>query len=936
MALELDTLILAALAYLTLLVLIAEATERGWVPRRVAEHPWVHALSLGVYATSWSYFGSVGFAEREGLAYLGIYLGATLAGLAVPFVWRPLLALVEARQLGSLADVLAYRYQSPRVGALTTVLLVGGSLPYLALQIRAIVGAVHAVTGATSAWLAPGYALGVAAFAAVFGARHARVRTRHPGLVVAMAVESVVKLLALLGVAYAAVYGVFGSPAALDAWLAAHPEAVETLMAPAREGSWVSLVVLSFAAAYLLPRQFHLAFTEAPSPRALEVSGWLVPAYLWLLTLAVPLVVWAGRMIDPDGSADLHVLQVVAGSPALTVLTFLGGLSASSAMIIVTSLALAGMIQTHLFLPVVRVRWTDLHGGLARLRRALVVGVIAAGAAVLYVLPPAGALADLGLLSFVSIAQLLPPLAGVLYWRRATALGVGLGLFGGNAVWLWLLVAPPSHDPWTWATALSLALNTALFLVGSWLRPPSDEAADAAVVCTTGARGPRLMPPTALDTPALVERLAPIIGHAAAEAEVERARAAHPGDDRAARRARVDRLEANLSGLLGPVIARLAVGDATPTAREVLLEQVRFFEREGAADLRGRAGPVDAVRRWLRQVLEALPLGVAVVARDGEIVLWNEAMQRIGGVPSERAVGRPIAALGGELAHALDEAHRSGERVERVVGGRTLQLLASPLSDGERGWVLLAEDHTEQRALEAQVVHQERLAGVGRLSAGVAHEIGNPLTGILMLARRLARDATTEDVREDAASIAHEAERIHGIVQALVGFSRKDTDTSALADLARVVDDALGLVRLARREHTVVWSVECERPLWVQGDASRLAQVLVNLLSNAAEASPAGAAIEVRAARVAGAVEVAVVDHGAGVPPALRTQIFEPFFTTKPHGRGTGLGLAIAYGLVEAHGGTLRLEDTPGGGATFVVRLPAAAESGAEAAVKRA
>ena len=170
-ALELDTLVLAALAYLTLLVLIAEATERGWIPRRVADHPWVHALSLGVYATSWSYFGSVGFAEREGLAYLGIYLGATLAGLAVPFVWRPLLALVEARQLGSLADVLAYRYQSPRVGALTTVLLVGGSLPYLALQIRAIVGAVHAVSGATSVWLAPGYALFVALFAAVFGAR---------------------------------------------------------------------------------------------------------------------------------------------------------------------------------------------------------------------------------------------------------------------------------------------------------------------------------------------------------------------------------------------------------------------------------------------------------------------------------------------------------------------------------------------------------------------------------------------------------------------------------------------------------------------------------------------------------------------------------------------------------------------------------------------
>ena len=282
------TLVAFGLAYLALLYLIALAADRGWLPERLAVHPVTYALSLGVYATSWTYYGSVGLADRSGYAFLTIYLGLTGAFLLGPRLLAPILTLAREHQLTSVADLLAFRYGGRAAGVTVTLFLVIGILPYVSLQIRAVTESLRVLGGDVPPRLpALGFCLAITGFAILFGARHLSPREKHRGLVVAVAFESAVKLAALLVALFFVVTGVFGSPAGFAAWVQARPEAVAALYAPAREGAWTTFLVLSFAAAFLLPRQYHMTFVEAEHEGQLRTAYWLFPAYLLALNLPI-------------------------------------------------------------------------------------------------------------------------------------------------------------------------------------------------------------------------------------------------------------------------------------------------------------------------------------------------------------------------------------------------------------------------------------------------------------------------------------------------------------------------------------------------------------------------------------------------------------------------------------------------------------------------
>src|SRR5688572_14430422 len=270
MRLELGLLFAAGVGYLVVLFLLAYATERGLIPARLARHPAISTLALGVYASSWSFNGSVGFAKLEGYRFLAIYLGVTLACALTPVIWQRVLSLTREYQLTSLADLFVFRYRGSLVGVLVTLFMLAGSVPYLALEIRAITESVSVLAyGTKPVFIALGFCAMVALFAILFGARHPAQRDRHQGLVVAIAFESVVKLIALLAVGAFAVFGVFDGLGDMNRWVAQHPEALEALQKPVRDAPWGTLLLLSFAAAFLLPRQFHVAFAESPGPRAL-------------------------------------------------------------------------------------------------------------------------------------------------------------------------------------------------------------------------------------------------------------------------------------------------------------------------------------------------------------------------------------------------------------------------------------------------------------------------------------------------------------------------------------------------------------------------------------------------------------------------------------------------------------------------------------------
>jgi Na+/proline symporter len=298
--------------------------------------------------------GSVGFAQTSGFGFLTIYLGVTFAFLLTPILLRPILRLVREYQLTSIADVFAFRYRSQWTGVLVTLFMLVAVLPYLALQIRAVSESMQVLTQETTpAVIGLGFCVLLILFAILFGARHITPREKHEGLVVAIAFESLIKLAALLVVGGFAVFGVFGGFGGLNDWLAAHPQALQSLYEPARNGPWVTLLVLAFAAAFLLPRQFHMTFTENIDPRTLTVASWAFPLFLLALNLAIPPILWAGPAAAPATRPDYYVLGITltSGSSWLPTLAFLGGVSAASAMMIVETLALAAMCLNHLILP---------------------------------------------------------------------------------------------------------------------------------------------------------------------------------------------------------------------------------------------------------------------------------------------------------------------------------------------------------------------------------------------------------------------------------------------------------------------------------------------------------------------------------------------------------------------------------------------------------
>jgi len=970
-AIELWKLFAAAVAYLGLLFLIAYAADEGWLPRRLVRHPLTYALSLGVYATTWSFYGSVGFASTQGYLFLTIYLGVTAAFLLSPVLLAPLLRLVRDYQLTSLADLFAFRYPSRFTGVLVTLFMLAGLLPYISLQIQAVTKSVQILTQeAPPQVLALVFCVTITLFAVLFGARQLTPREKHEGLVVAIAFESLVKLVALLLVGGFAVHGVFGGFGGLERWLAAHPDAAADLMRPVQDGAWSTLLLLAFAAAFLLPRQFHMLFAENIEPASLRTASWAFPAFLLLLNLAIPPVLWAGQAQGLSVSPDYYVLAVAhrEGAVLPTLFAYLGGISAASAMIIVESLALGAMCMNHLALPawlaLRRAPPADLYRWLLWGRRAVIALIIAAGYVTYVAVEHTQGLVQLGLISFVAVTQFLPAVVAMLAWPRATRVGFLAGVTAGMLVWfdtlLWPLLSTgtPDHalsllywlmpmpelERLEYATYWSLGANLALFALGSLLSRPSEQEVAADQACRLDAVLLVSRRPVAGNPAALQAHLEPALGAGAARREVQRGL-----DDLRIgwreKRARQmhflqERVERNLSGLMGPHLARQLVGGleaATPVARGRLVEE----ELERAQSrLSGLAAELNQLQLFHRRILQDLPIGVCSLGPQLDIVSWNTRLAEILGLDDVlgTAVGdlpAPWNTVLGGFARAR-ETHRYKVQVQIGTRSRWLNLhkeVTGARRDGPATCVLLVEDLTDQRRLESEVAHSARLASIGTLASGVAHEIGNPLTGIACLAQNLRDEPDAADRDRALEEILTQTQRIGDILQSLLAFSRAEPETRAFArvDLGLIAEEAIRLVKLSRSGHDRRFENRVPREFWVEGDGPRLTQVLLNLLGNASDASTRGGRVELRASRGVGSITLLVQDWGSGMPESVRERVFEPFFTTKPAGRGTGLGLPLVYSIVADHGGSLAVDSRENDGTTVTVRLPVAPELATQA-----
>jgi len=969
---ELLTLFGAGLVYLILLFLLAYATDQGYLPHRWATHPLVYTLSIGVYATSWTYYGSVGYAANNGFLFLTIYIGATLAFVLSPVLLRPILKLCREYQLTSLADLLAFRYRSQAAGVLVTLFMLIGTLPYIALQIRAVTESLRVLSNEVPPnTIALVFCATLILFGVLFGTRHISPREKHRGLVVAIAFESLVKLVVLLMIGAYALWVVFGGSDGLNQWLAANPTALDALYEPVTASPWTALVFLSFTAAFLLPRQFHMLFAENLNPRGLRTATWALPGFLLLLNLPIPVLLWAGQKLQLGIHPDYYVLGItlVDGPSWLSLLAFIGGLSAASAMVIVTSIALASMSLNHLLLPA---SYPDPAMNLYRWilwgRRLLIGLIIMAGYAFYAGLQHNESLVELGLISFVAVAQFLPGIIGLLYWRRATRTGFIVGLLGGFSVWSVLLLAPLLHaseilvtdlgipelvaasglNKWAFATFTTLSLNGGLFIFISLITRQSPGEQEAARACCAETVIP-LAGVVAATSPAEFRAgLAETLGAEMANREVDQALndlAMHPQERRASELRRLrERIERNLSGLLGPQLAHIIVNrrlELDPAAKTALADSMRHVEERleaSRSQLQGLSVELDNLRRLHRQILQDLPLGVCATDSQRKIVLWNLALEHMTGLDARPLIGTSLGQLphpwDGLLAGFARSAEHHIYRMELPVSGKPRwynlhkSAYAEPGIEGadtrHPGVVMLIEDLTDLGTLEAELAHNNRLASVGRLAAGVAHEIGNPVTGIASLAQNLRYEEDQTVARQSIEDIIEQTKRISGILGTLKSFSRgsQHLQKHESFTLGDVVDEAIHLIELTKADVGISFEANCADGIQLTGNRQQLAQVLVNLLSNAADASQPGDRVDLLARTQGTEAVIEVMDQGQGIPEELQETIFEPFYTTKPTGQGTGLGLSLAYKIIEDHQGTLRIDSQKGLGTRVVITLP--------------
>ncbi|WP_159946299.1 PAS domain-containing hybrid sensor histidine kinase/response regulator [Rhizobium sp. 18065] len=516
-------IVASSLGYLLFLFAVASYGDRrsrvSGVP--AGGRPAVYALSLAVYCTSWTYFGGVGLAAERGLEFMGIYIGPILMyTLGMPIL-RRIVELAKTEKITSGADFVAARYgKNPIVGMLVTIIYLVGIIPYIALQLKAVSSSVATVMDPSAYGIGTGnlyfidlpliVAFILACFAVVFGTRHTDATEHQDGLILAIAMESVVKLVAFWTLGIFVLFFIFDGPA--DLWQKAQDsEAVMAALSyqtpPAR---WILLIALSAFAIIMLPRQFHVTVVENRTPRELRLAGILMPIYLIAINIFVlPAAIGGIMTFGGTGDADLYVLSLPlhSGASLVSLLTFIGGFSAATAMVIVASVALAIMISNDMVLPIfLRQKLLERPSQranfaktLLHIRRTAIFGVMLLGYVYYRSADNSTGLASIGLLSFTAIAQIAPAMFGGLIWRRANARGAIAGLTSGFFVWAYLLFLPslgaidhswiasavlgfllpgmqmfePAFaDSLVNATLFSLAVNTAAFIIGSLSRNP--------------------------------------------------------------------------------------------------------------------------------------------------------------------------------------------------------------------------------------------------------------------------------------------------------------------------------------------------------------------------------------------------------------------------------------------------------------------------------
>ena len=896
------TIIAVAIAYLLLLFAVAWLVEHSSGRlSRLTGSSLVYTLSLAVYCSSWTFNGGVGKASQTGLDFLPIYLGPTLVFCLGPVLIRKILRISHANRITSIADLIGARFgKRASLAALVTVIAVVGLVPYIALQLKSISTGFLVLSGggqvdtAGRSMFADGAlwaAVVLTVFAMLFGSRSIRPGEHHPGMVVAIALESILKLVGLTAIGLFVVYGLFDGFGDLFTRAARIPEIRSIFESSGSHYgySWISMTFLAALAIFCLPRQFQIMVVENVDQRHLNRAQWLFPLYLLAINLFVLPIAIAGRMMlptDTDPDSLVLSLPLATAHPFLALVAFLGGLSAAASMVVVETTALSLMICNDVVMPALLgvkrlglAEKPDLTRLLLWIRRAAMIVIMALGYLYMSHNSAQFALVSIGLMSFVAVAQFAPAIIGGLYWRGATKAGAFAGISSGFLVWCYTLLLPSFARSGAFGMdfiadgPFGIALLKPYALFGLAGLDPVTHSAFWSMLVNTGA----------FLTVSLAARQSPM----------ERARAAMF----------VDAVD---SGEAAQIWRR------TAQVPDLMSLAVRFVGREKAAaafESFARTRGVDPA---------------TAVQADAETVLFYERL--LAGVIGAASARVLVGAVVEEEPLGVDEMMRILDETSRVIeANRQLE---------EKSLALEAAT-AELREANARLQVLDRLKD--DFVATVNHELRTPLASIRAFSEILRDhpDLPHAERLDFLRIVVTESERLTRLINQLLDLSKIEATgsmpaESAPVDLAAVAYESAAAMQQVFAERHVKLHTEVEAdPAFVVGDHDRLVQVIINLLGNAAKFSPSvrgKAALRLR--RIGEELELSVADNGHGIRAEDREVVFERFRqlgdTMRDKPQGAGLGLAISRRIVTQHGGRIWVEAAEGGGAIFKIRLRAA------------
>ena len=923
-----------------LAVIVLGLFASKWLLRRAQGNRKDLALNLGLLSGTGVLMamGSIEMAGRYGYSIILALVAFSLVFVISPLIFAPIHRLNGVIRFATSIDFLTFRFRGRTVAIVACISLTVATVPLILAQITAIESVADYLFGSPSKLLILLSITGILISLNLFSIQ----LNSENNLGWIMTTAGLLLLPALGLSAWTSIQAVFGSLAEMNTWVI---DSGQRNIVQRMDASY-SLFIIFLAASFASPINFRLLVADNISERQTDMTSWAYPLLVLLACIPVFPLLWSGISLQSLSPLQEYLFSL----PSLTNQPLISGLGAACITMLAISFACSLIvISSKILINSCLLPTKDLHQQpqltvwLKRRQLLIATGMVVFCVA-LSLTGKGRSITDYYLAGFAGLAQLTPGMLAATYLPGVNRRGFLAGLIAGMLLWLITIALPLLFGDWTWQLPMSdktiqvgmqnwsiwaieaLLVNITLCTVFSVFSVMDSEQKTFASLCMVdNVYIPARIEIAQKSVDEITTNLRLSLGDDADNEVLQALETLGLQYDEvrpAALRQLRDTINASLNMRFGVLAANRIMEKSLPVTIPnandpddiYLIESMLAIHGDR---LTGIASELNKLRMHHREIIDNLPIGVISVDPNGEVVKWNSTIARYTGLDSDMITGSSISELpqpwGPAITNFIASDANMLDDLQLEIQGEvrwfSLQRSARQINP-DTDIVVLVEEHTSAVNLIQQSIDNERLASVGRLAAGVAHEIGNPVTGIACLAQNLQHETDSNEIEYTAEQILSQTQRINRIVQSLLSFSRGGNPVAATKQtiyLQHAAKEAINLLTMSASQIEVTFSTEIDDELAITGDYHHLIQIFLNLLSNSRDASPAGGVISIKANRTDHQVELKISDEGSGIDDKVKGHLFEPFVTNKDPGSGTGLGLWVVINLVNSMGGDISI-----------------------------